>query len=81
MRTLGIVLLVVGYPAAIAVLVRLVPVLVQRRVAPFLVLESATACIVVGWLVLGSRPAAMVNCAFLVAFLIAWMWARARRFR
>lgn len=75
MRTLGIVLLVIGYPAAVAVLVRLVPVLVHRRVAPFIVLESATACIVVGWSVTGSRPAAIVNGAFLVAFLLAWIWA------
>lgn len=74
MRTLGIILLAVGYPVAIAVLVRLVPVLVQRRTARFVALESATVCIVAGWSALQNVVAASINGVFAVAFFVAWVF-------
>jgi hypothetical protein len=74
-RAFGIVLLVAGYPVAIAVLVRLVAVLVRRRLGAFALLESATLCIVAGWSTLGNAVAATINGVFLVAFGVAWVLA------
>ena len=65
-------LLAIGYPLALGVLVRLRPVLAERRVWWFTVLEAATASITTGW-VLHDRPvAAAINGAFLVGFAMAW---------
>lgn len=66
-------LLVIGYSVALGVLVRLRPVLVERRVWWFAALEAATASITAGWL-LHRRPVpAGVNGAALVGFAIAWL--------
>jgi len=68
----ALVLLVIGYPMALAILARLRSVLVERRVWWFAALQVATASIAVGWL-LDARPlAALPNGAALVGFAIAW---------
>ncbi len=67
------VLLVIGYPLALGVLARLRPVLAERRVWWFAVLEAATASITAGWLLRGRPLPAAVNGAALVGFAIAWL--------
>ena len=66
-------LLVVGYLVALAVLARLRPVLVERRVWWFAALEAAMASIVVGWLLHGRPLPALFNGAALVALAAAWL--------
>ncbi len=75
----GVVLLAVGYAAALAVLVRLLPVLRERRRRWFAVLASGLSCLVVGWLLLGRPVPAAVNGAGLVAVTAAWLWTGRRR--
>ena len=70
---MAFVLLVIGYPMALAVLARLRPVLAERRVWWFAALEAATASITVGWLLYGRPFAALVNGAALAGFAIAWL--------
>lgn len=67
------VLLVIGYVVALAVLARLRPVLAERRVRWFLVLEAATASISAGWLLHGRPFAAALNGAALAGFAITWI--------
>ncbi len=69
---MAVVLLVVGYPVALVVLARLRPVLAERRVWWFLVLEAAMASIVAGWWLKGQSVGVVVNGAAIVAFGIAW---------
>ena len=66
-------LLVIGYPVAVAVLVRLKRVLVERRVWWFAALEAATASITAGWLLHRRPVAAAINGAALVGLAIAWL--------
>jgi hypothetical protein len=67
------VLLVIGYPLALGVLTRLRPVLAERHVWWFVVLEAATASITAGWLLHGRPLPAAVNGAALAGFAIAWL--------
>ena len=53
LKALGVAMLVLGYPVALGVLVRLRPVLRERRRTWFLALEAAMLLISVGWLLLG----------------------------
>lgn len=69
----AIVLLVIGYLVALAVLARLKPVLAERRLWWFVALEGATASIVAGWLLHGRPAAALFNGAALVGFAVAWV--------
>lgn len=69
----AVVLLVIGYPVALAMLVRLKPVLAERRVWWFVALEAAMASIVVGWVLHGRPPAALLNGTALAGFAIAWL--------
>jgi hypothetical protein len=69
----AIVLLVIGYAVALAMLARLRPVLVERRVWWFAALESAVGSIVVGWSLHGRPFAALLNSAALAGFAIAWL--------
>jgi hypothetical protein len=73
----GAVLLMVGYPLALGVLGRLRPVLAERRVWWFVVLEAATAGITAGWLLRRRPLPAVVNGAAVVGFAIAW-WITGR---
>jgi hypothetical protein len=73
----AIVLLFVAYPVALAVLVRLRPVLAERRAWWFAALEAATATIVVGWWLRREPVGVVVNGAALVGFGVAW-WIAGR---
>ena len=67
------VLLVIGYPVALGVLLRLRSVLAERRVWRFAALEAATVSIAAGWLLHGRLFPAAVNGAAFVGFAIAWL--------
>ena len=58
---------VVGYPVAIVVIARFVPVVRDRRVRWFAAHQLAVTAIVVGWLLRGRPAAAAVNAAWLGA--------------
>jgi len=66
-------LLVIGYPVALAVLARLRSVLAERRTWWFAVLQAATAAIMVGWWLQGRMVAVLVNGAALAGFSVAWL--------
>lgn len=70
---MAIVLLIVGYLVALAVLARLRPVLAERRVWWFAALEAAMTSIVVGWLLHGRPLPALFNGAGLVGIAAAWL--------
>jgi hypothetical protein len=63
----------VGYPLALGVLARLRPVLAERRVWWFVVLEAATAGITAGWLLRRRPLPAVVNGAAFIGFAVAWL--------
>lgn len=67
------VLLLIGYPLALAVLTRLRSVLTERRVWWFAALEAATVTVAAGWLLHGRLLPAAVNGAAFVGFVIAWL--------
>ncbi len=77
---MGVVLLVVSYPVAVAVLARLRSVLVKRRVRWFVLLEAAMASIVAGWWLRGQPIGVVINGAALVGLGIAW-WITGSRSR
>ncbi len=60
-----------GYPVAVAVITRWVPVVRERRWPWLLAHQAATAAIVAGWVLLGRRAAAAVNGAW---FVVAAVW-------
>ena len=63
--TVALVLLAVGYPVAIVVIARWVPVVRQRRTTWFLAHAAAVTAIIVGWSI--RRPIAVLpNIAWLV---------------
>jgi hypothetical protein len=71
---------VIGYPTAIAVLTRFVPVVRDRRLRWFVAHQAGVAAIVGGWLVRGNTPAAVVNGSWLVS-ATAWYVLAGRRGR
>ena len=75
----AIALFVIGYPTAVVVIIRLVPVFRQRRTAWFWCHEAAVAAIVSGWILEGSPAAIAVNGAWLVIVAAAWVAAGLRR--
>ncbi len=62
---------VVGYPAAIVVIVRFVPVVRQRRARWFVIHQAGVAAIVAGWVIRGDGRAVAVNGAW---FVVAAAW-------
>jgi hypothetical protein len=75
----GVAVLAVGYPVSIGVLVRLLPVLRERRRTWIAVLIAGMSCLVVGWLLLRRPAAAAVNGAGLAAVVAGWAWTGRRR--
>ncbi len=75
----GVALLVVGYPVSVAVLVRLLPVLRERRRRWFGALVAGLSCLVVGWALLRRPSAAAINGVGLAAAATAWVWRGRRR--
>lgn len=61
------VLLGVGYPVAIGVLTRFVPVVRERRWPWLAAHHAAVLAIVAGWALRGEAPAAAVNASWLAA--------------
>lgn len=78
-------LLLVGYPVAIAGIVRLRHAFRHRQTAWFLVEEAGTAAIVAGWFFAGlgdrGRRAAAINAGWGLGLAVAWIIAGRRRRR
>jgi hypothetical protein len=60
-------LFVVGYPTAIVVILRFVPVVRERRMKWLVAHDVAVAAIVAGWAVKGDRGAVAINASWLIA--------------
>ncbi len=58
-------LLVAGYPVSIAVILRWLPVVRERRLAWFAAHEAAVAAIVAGWAIKGDTPSVLINSSWL----------------
>ena len=80
MRALRLILFAFGYPVAIAVIVRWIPVVRERRLKWFLWHEAAVAAIVVGHATRGEkgRAGVLINGAWLVV-AAAWYAVGGRR--
>ena len=72
------VLFAFGYPVAIAVIVRWVPVVRERRIRWFVLHELAVAAIVIGWATRGRWSGVAVNGSWLVIAAV-WYWTAGRR--
>lgn len=77
-RTAGTVLLVAGYPTAVAAATRLVPAFRRRRPAAVVAFEAGTAAVVVGWALHERWVPATLNVGAL-AGLAAYWWLTGRR--
>ena len=60
-------LFVFGYPVSIAVILRFVPVVRERRLKWLVAHDLAVAAIVAGWALKGDRRAVAINASWLVA--------------
>lgn len=78
MSVLRVVLFAFGYPAAIVVIVRFVPVVRERRLPWLVVHHLAVAAIVVGWATRGDVSAVVVNFSWLVVSSV-WYTLGGRR--
>jgi hypothetical protein len=81
-RGLRLALWIVGYPVAIAIIARWVPVVRQRRLRWFVAHEAAVAAIVAGHALRGGRDGAQgvaVNGAWLVAAAVWYVVGGRRR--
>ena len=61
----------VGYPTAVVVIARWIPVVRQRRLKWFLAHQVGVAAIVAGWAIVGRRQGVVVNGAW---GLVAAAW-------
>jgi hypothetical protein len=71
-------LFAVGYPTSIAVILRFVPVVRERRWKWFAAHQLAVAAIVTGWALKGDRRAVAVNSSWLVVSTV-WYALGGRR--
>ena len=80
LRALRLILFAFGYPVAIGVIVRWIPVVRERRIKWFLWHEVAVAAIVLGHATRGEkgRAGVIINGAWLV-IAAAWYWVGGRR--
>jgi hypothetical protein len=69
-----------GYPAAVAVIIRWVPVVREQRTRWFLVHQAAVAAIVAGHAIGGNGRGVVVNGAWFVIAAV-WYWLGGRRAR
>ena len=75
-----VILHLIGYPVAIAGILRLRSTFRNRRTAWFLAEEAGTAAIVAGWALKGTRPAGVViNSVWGIGLAIAWFVSGRRR--
>jgi hypothetical protein len=72
-------LFAVGYPTSIAVILRFVPVVRERRWKWFAAHQLAVAAIVVGWTLKGDRRAVAVNSSWFVASTVWYALGGRRR--
>ena len=68
----------VGYPVAIVVIARWVPVVREQRWRWFVAHQAAVGAIVAGWAIRGRLPAVVINGVW---WLIAAAWYLSRRRR
>ena len=71
MNPAAIALMVVGYPVAVVVIARWVPVVRERRTAWFTAHTVAVAAIVAAWVIEGRAATVAINTTWLVVS-IAW---------
>jgi hypothetical protein len=71
-------LFVVGYPTAIVVILRFVPVVRERRLKWLVAHDLGVVAIVAGWALKGDRRAVVINASWLVAANV-WYALGARR--
>ena len=74
-------LFVVGYPTAIVVILRFVPVVRERRLKWLVVHDLAVAAIAAGWALKGDRRAVAINASWLVAASVWYALGGRRRAR
>jgi hypothetical protein len=74
-------LFVFGYPVSIAVILRFVPVVRERRLTWLVAHDLAVAAIVAGWALKGDRRAVAINASWLVAANVWYALAGRRRAR
>jgi hypothetical protein len=72
-------LLVAGYPVAVVVIVRWVPLVREGRTAWFAAHQVAVAAIVAGWALQARWPTVVVNAAWLVVAACWYGLSRRRR--
>ena len=78
MTAVATVLHVLGYPTAIAVLTRWIPVVREQRDRWFAAHQAGVAAIVAGWAIRGRTQGVIINGAW---FVIAAFWYLSRRRR
>ena len=74
-------LFVVGYPTAIVVILRFVPVVRERRMKWLVAHDLAVAAIVAGWALKGDRRAVVINASWLIAANVWYALGGRRRAR
>ena len=74
-------LFVVGYPTAIVVILRFVPVVRERRLHWLVVHDLAVAAIVAGWALKGDGRAVVINASWFVAANVWYALGGRRRAR
>ena len=70
-----------GYPTSIAVILRFVPVVRERRLKWLVAHDLAVAAIVAGWALKGDRRAVAINASWLVAANVWYVIGGRRRAR
>jgi hypothetical protein len=75
------VLFAFGYPISIAVILRFVPVVRERRLKWLIAHDLAVTAIVAGWALKGDRRAVAINASWLVAASVWYALGGRRRAR
>jgi hypothetical protein len=70
-----------GYPVSIAVILRFVPVVRERRLKWLVAHDLAVAAIVAGWVLKGDRRAVAINASWFVAANVWYALGGRRRAR
>ena len=79
MRVFATLLQIVGYPTAIIVIARWVPVVREQRRSWFVAHTLAVAAIVAGWAIKGQTRSVIVNGAWLVVSVVWYVLGGRRR--
>ncbi len=76
-QTAAVPLLIVGYPVAVVVITRWVPVVRERRTGWFLAHGAAVICLILGWAI--RRPVAVAPNAVWLVVSTVWYCLGGRR--